>query len=78
MNKNMLLSKINAQMLIQCESGITDELVAELQNFKSSADKFDSSKASDLVKVDFHQFDSEDKEDGNSISFSNVENAMLN
>ena len=67
-------------MLIQCESGITEEQVADLQKYKtaSATDVFDTSKLNHLVSVDFSQFDMQDNEAGNQISFSNVENAMLN
>lgn len=41
-NKNVLLSKINANMLIQCEDNISKEQVLELQKFKEDANSFQS------------------------------------
>ena len=58
-NQNMLLSKINAQMLIQCEKQINKEQIAALQKYKFKPQNFRSSQDgfSQLVDVDFSQFD---------------------
>lgn len=77
----MLLSKINAQMLIKCEQGISNGQINELQKYKSKAESFDSSKPEyrDLVSVDFSQYDiTTENENGYTVSFTNPENAMLN
>ena len=52
-NQNILLSKINAAMLIKCNAQITSDQIKELQKFKFKADKFYSSDPSfdELVNV---------------------------
>ena len=77
----MLLSKINAQMLIKCDNQISDAQVKELQQYKSKAEYFDSSRPefSNLVTVDFAQFDIEEENpEGYTLQFTNAENAILN
>lgn len=44
-NRNMLLSKINANMLIKCDDAISKEQVEELQKYKDDSYRFDSSKS---------------------------------
>ena len=65
-NRNILLSKINANMLIKCDAGIDAEKVAALQQYKDDSYRFDSTKAgySELVEVDFSEYDIVAGEDG--------------
>lgn len=65
-NKNILLSKINANMLIQCEEAIEKEQVEELQKFKDDPPRFQSSKPaySKLVEVNYADYDMEAAKEG--------------
>lgn len=82
-NKNILLSKINANMLLKCEEAITPEQVVELQKFKDDSYRFDSTKAgySQLVEVTFTDYDIDGStaKEGKlpEIQFTNAENGML-
>lgn len=53
-NSNMLISKINAHMLMNCEKTINQDQIKVLQKYKTNAEKFDSSKDGyrQLVDVD--------------------------
>ena len=77
-NRNMLLSKINANMLIKCDEAISKEQIEELQKFKDDSYHFDSSKAgfSKLVEVRFKNYDIAPQVNP-KIEFTNPENAML-
>ena len=82
-NKNILLSKMNANMLIQCEEAIVAGQVEELQKYKDDANRFDSSKGTyaKLVAVNFADYDMEppaDEEQLPEIKFTNAEQIMLN
>ena len=82
-NKNIILSKINANMLIKCEQAITADQVTELQKFKDDSYHFDSSKSgySQLVEVNFADYDNSASAGKAGklpeIQFTNAENGML-
>lgn len=55
----MLLSKINGGMLLKCKAGIQQETIQELQKYKDSPEKYDTSKRPDvakLVEVNFEDY----------------------
>ena len=58
-NTNILLSKMQANMIMQCDAAITEEQIQELAKFKQKPEKFDSTKKgyADLVDIDLRQFD---------------------
>jgi 23S rRNA maturation mini-RNase III len=58
-NTNILLSKIQAGMISQCDSIITSEQIKELSKFKQTPEKFDNNKSgyTELVQIDLHQYD---------------------
>ena len=58
-NSNILLSKIQAGMITQCDASITPGQIKELSKFKQNPEKFDSGKQgyTELVKIDLRQFD---------------------
>lgn len=73
MNRNMLLSKINSQMLIQCESMISKEQVMELQKYKDRQDKFKTSQEAyqKIIAIDLSKFDvKEAGEEGHKVEFT--------
>lgn len=82
-NSNILLSKIQAGMLTQCDSLITNEQIKELSKFRQAPEKFDSSKIGykELVEFEFNQFDLAGMEQMNGqisqIQFTPQENKIL-
>jgi len=80
-NKNILLSKINANMLINCEEAIDKEQVVELQKYKDDPARFNGNKQgySKLVAVNFPAYDVKPAEEGKlpEIQFTNTEQVML-
>lgn len=82
-NKNILLSKINANMLIKCDSTINPDQVKDLQKYKEDSYRFDSSKAgfSELVEVTFTDYDisADSAKEGQlpEVKFTTEENKML-
>ena len=79
----MLLSKINANMIIQCDEMITPEQVVELQKFKEDPYRFDSTKSdySKLVDVTFtdYDIDASTVKEGKlpEVKFTNAEQGIL-
>lgn len=67
--QNMLLSKINAQMLIQCDQAITKSQIETLQKFKYKAQSFKNFGVdfAKLVEVDFSQFDLPQTDDSSDV-----------
>ena len=81
-NSNMLLSKMNAQMLIQCDKKITKDQIKTLQKFKFKPASFKNYgiEYQNLVDVDFQQFDmAQNDENGEpaKLQFTPQENMML-
>lgn len=77
---NILISKIQADSLIKCEKGVSDEQIVALQKFKDKFEKFDSSKPGykELVEIDLQSYDIKTESDkGYSVQLTNAENAML-
>jgi uncharacterized membrane protein YuzA (DUF378 family) len=75
-----LISKIQADSLIKCEKGVSDEQIVALQKFKDKFEKFDSSKPGykELVEIDLQSYDIKTESDkGYSVQLTNAENAML-
>ena len=76
----MLLSKINSQMLIQCESQISKEQVAELQKYKERQDKFNTNQEDyqKIIAIDLNKFNVQElSEEGYKVEFTPQENQML-
>lgn len=79
-NSNVLISKINAQMLINCEKSITQDQIKELAKFKTQSEKFDASRNGfrQLVDINLTQFDiALDSEAGHTLQMTQQESAML-
>ena len=80
-NKNALLSKINANMLIRCDENINKIQVDEVQMYKLRPETFDMKKGNyaSLVQINFPQFNDVGIKDGklDRIEFTNPENAIL-
>ena len=55
LNKQRLLSKILAQMMIKCVGEINDSQIAVLQDYKHQPDTFDHKRAGypDLINIDW-------------------------
>ena len=73
-----MLSKINANMLVSCDGGISLDQIVELQKFKTNPEKFDLTKEGfvDIVKPTFSDYDlkSHDSEaDGYEVQFTKNE-----
>jgi len=63
-NRNILLSKINAEMIKQCDKEIIGEQVMALQKFKADPTGFDSTQKdfAKLVDVEFSEFNAANEE----------------
>jgi len=58
----MLLSKINAGMLLKCQKSIMPDIVKEMQRYKTRPESFDTNKRPDIAKLvdvgkDFSDYD---------------------
>lgn len=56
----MLISKINAQMILKCEKVIKKEQIAELAKYRTKAERINVNEGTgirDLVHVELSQFD---------------------
>lgn len=72
-NQNLLISKINAHMLINCDKSITQDQIKELSKFKTEAEKFDATRDGyrQLVDIELTQFDiTTDSEAGHTLEMT--------
>ena len=80
-NTNLLMSKINSHMLMNCEQTISEDKIKEMQKWKASVELFDLTKPGYkvLVTPNLSEFDVElDVDSGHKIEFTQDENLMLN
>lgn len=76
LNENSVISKINVNMLMQCEKMINKKQVKELLKYQYTAEKFDSSASEyrKLIELEFSQFDLKgESEEGFEITFTQKE-----
>jgi len=69
LNHGMLMSKINGQMLFNCQDFITEEQITEVHKFKTTPESFDTSRSGfhSLVHVNFDEFNEEGVEEDGKI-----------